>query len=262
MKKIQALIVDDEPIARRGIRRELEREPDVVVVGECADGYQAVTAIHEKRPDLVFLDLQMPELDGFGVIETVGVEHMPVVIFVTAYHQHALKAFEIHALDYILKPFDRERFQSALLRARKQIQQANLQGLSVRLLALLQDAEAVRQPAERPKYLERLVVKASGRIFFLNTEEIYWIEAADNYVRLHVDKESHLIQGTMSRLESRLNPEMFLRIHRSAIVNINFIRELHPLFHGEYAVQLSNGKELTSGRTYREHLQRLLENAF
>src|SRR5688572_21676165 len=132
MKKIQTLIVVDEPIARMGIRRELEREPDVAIVGECSDGYQAVTAIHEKKPDLVFLDLQMPELDGFGVIETVGIEHMPVVIFVTAYHQHALKAFETCALDYILKPFDKERFQSALQRARKQIQQANLHGLSDR----------------------------------------------------------------------------------------------------------------------------------
>ncbi len=262
MKKIRTLIVDDEPIARRGIRRELEREPDVVIVGECSDGYAAVTAIHEKNPDLVFLDLQMPELDGFGVIETVGIKHMPAVIFVTAYNQHALKAFEIHALDYLLKPFNRERFQSALQRAKKQLQQASLEGLSERLLALLHDSEAGREIAEQPKYLERLVVKASGRIFFLNTEEIHWIEAADNYVRLHVGKDSHLIQGTMSRLESKLNPEMFLRIHRSAIVNIKQIKELQPLFHGEYAVYLSNGKELTSGRTYRENMQRLLENAF
>lgn len=262
MKKIRTLIVDDEPIARTGIRRELEREPDVEIVGECSDGYHAVTAIHEKRPDLVFLDLQMPEIDGFAVVEAVGSEHMPMVIFVTAYHQHALQAFEIHALDYLLKPFNRERFQSALQRARKQIQQASLEGLSERLLALLQESESVRRASPSPKYLERLVVKASGRIFFLNTEEIHWIEAADNYVRLHVEKDSHLIQGTMSRLESRLNPEMFLRIHRSAIVNIKFIKDLHPLFHGEYVVHLSNGKELTSGRTYRENLQRLLENAF
>src|SRR5688572_14596531 len=180
MKKIQTLIVVDEPIARMGIRRELEREPDVAIVGECSDGYQAVTAIHDKKPDLVFLDLQMPELDGFGVIEMVGLEHMPAVIFVTAYNQHALKAFEIHALDYLLKPFNRARFQSALQRAKKQLEQASLQGLSERLLALLQASEAVREAPEQPKYLERVVVKAAGRIFFLNAEEIHWIEAADN----------------------------------------------------------------------------------
>jgi two-component system LytT family response regulator len=260
MKTIRTLIVDDEPVARRGIRRELEGLPDVIIVGECSDGYQAVAAIQEKAPDLIFLDLQMPELDGFGVIEAIGSEHMPVVIFVTAYHQHALQAFEIHALDYILKPFTRERFHSALQHARKQIQHSNSDDLSERLRAFLQASEPVRQ--EQPKYLERLVVKTAGRIFFLPTEEIHWIEAADNYVRLHIGKDSHMIQGTMSRLESRLDPEMFLRIHRSAIVNIKFIKELHPLFHGEYAIQLSSGKELTSGRTYRENIQRLLENAF
>jgi two-component system, LytTR family, response regulator len=260
MKKIRTLIVDDEPVARTGVRRELERVPDIVIVGECSDGYQAVAAIQEKAPDLVFLDLQMPELDGFGVIEAIGSECMPVVIFVTAYHQHAVQAFELHALDYILKPFTRERFQSAVERARKQLQQVNPDGLSERLLALLQESESMRQ--EPPKYLERLAVKAAGRIFFLLIEEIHWIEAADNYVRLHTGKDSHMIQGTMSRLESKLNPEIFLRIHRSTIVNIKYIKELHPLFHGEYAIHLFSGKELTSGRTYRENIQRLLENAF
>lgn len=262
MKKIRTLIVDDEPVARRGIRRELERDPEVLIVGECADGYQAVAAIQQASPELVFLDLQMPELDGFGVIETIGVERMPVVIFVTAYQQHALQAFEIHALDYLLKPFNKERFQNALQRAKKQLRQVSAEGLSEGLQALLQASEALRQASEPPRYLERLVVKAGGRIFFLHTEEIHWIEAADNYVRLHAGKEAHMIQGTMSRLESRLNPEMFLRIHRSTIVNIKYIKELQPLFHGEYVVHLASGKELTSGRTYRENLQRLLENAF
>jgi two-component system, LytTR family, response regulator len=262
MKKIRTLIVDDEPVARRGIRRELERDPDVQIVGECSDGYQAVAAIQETSPELVYLDLQMPELDGFGVIETIGIEHMPMVIFVTAYHQHALQAFEIHALDYLLKPFNKERFQSALQHAKKQLRQLSPDGLSQHLLALLQASEALPQTSTQPKYLERLAVKAGGRIFFLPTKEIHWIEAADNYVRLHTGKEAHMIQGTLSRLQSRLNPDMFLRIHRSTIVNIQFIKELQPLFHGEYVVRLSSGKELTSGRTYRENLQRLLENAF
>jgi two-component system, LytTR family, response regulator len=262
MKKIRTLIVDDEPVARRGIHRELERDPEVLIVGECADGYQAVAAIREKQPQLIFLDLQMPELDGFGVIESIGSEAMPMVIFVTAYDQHALRAFELHALDYLLKPFTRERFQRALQHAKKQMGQRVHEGLSERLLALLQESPTLRQPGEPAKYIERLVVKSDGRIFFLHSEEIHWIEAADNYVRLHTGKESHLIQGTMNRLESRLNPDSFLRIHRSAIVNINYIKELQPLFHGEYVVHLASGKELTSGRTYRENLQRLLENRF
>lgn len=260
MKKLRALIVDDEPIARKGIRRELEREGDVEILAECANGRDAVTAIQKQKPDLVFLDLQMPELDGFGVVETVGVEQMPTVIFVTAYDEFALRAFELHALDYLLKPFNRERFQNALQRAKRQIQQSSLESVSQRLLALIEDSGRHRSAAE--PYLERIVVKSGGKIFFINTGEIDWIEAADNYVRLHVGKRSYLVQGTMSRLESKLNPETFLRIHRSAIVNTSHIKELQPLFHGEYVITLASGKALTSSRSYRDKLQRLLENAF
>jgi two-component system LytT family response regulator len=260
MKKLRALIVDDEPIARKGIRRELVREPDVEIVAECDNGRDAVAAIQNQKPDLVFLDLQMPELDGFGVVEAVGVERMPTVIFVTAYDEFALRAFEIHALDYILKPFNSERFQSALQRAKRQVQRANLDGVSQKLLALIHDS--TRQKPESETYLERIVVKSAGKIYFINTEEIDWIEAADNYVRLHVGKQSHLVQGTMSRLENRLDPAIFLRIHRSTIVNTAHIKELEPLFHGEYVIRLATGKELTSSRSYRDKLQGLLENAF
>ncbi len=260
MKKIRVLIIDDEPIARKGIRRELEREREMEIIGECANGCDAVIAIQKQKPDLVFLDLQMPELDGFGVIDRVGVEHMPTVIFVTAYDEFALRAFEIHALDYILKPFNSARFQDALQRAKRQVQQVNLDDASQKLLALIHDSQ--RQPSAPSAYLERIVVKSGGKIFFINTEEIDWIEAADNYVRLHVGKQAHLVQATMNRLENKLNPEHFLRIHRSTIVNTARIKELEPLFHGEYVIKLANGQELTSSRSYRDKLQRFLENAF
>ena len=260
MSKIRALVVDDEPIARRGVRRELGRDAEVEIVGECANGRDAVAFIREQAPDLVFLDLQMPELDGFGVVEQVGVERMPPVVFVTAFDEFALKAFELHALDYVLKPFSSERFQTALRRAKAQVRLAGAAELDARLLALLRDARSSAEGGA--SYLERVVVKSAGRVFFLGVNEIDWIEAAGNYVRLHAGRESHLVQGTMSRLEGRLDPKLFLRVHRSAIVNIARIRELHPLFHGEYAIKLANGRELTSGRGYRDNLQRLLENAF
>ena len=259
MNKIRALVVDDEPIARKGVRRELERDAEVEIVGECANGRDAVAFIRERRPDLVFLDLQMPELDGFGVVEQVGVGLMPTVVFVTAFDEFALKAFELHALDYVLKPFNSERFQTALRRAKAQARLSGAAGLDARLVSLLRDA---RGSEGREPYLERVVVKSGGRVFFLGVTEIDWIEAAGNYVRLHAGRESHLVQGTMSRLEGRLDPKLFVRVHRSTIVNITRIKELHPLFHGEYVIKLACGRELTSSRGYRDNLQRLLDNAF
>jgi two-component system LytT family response regulator len=257
--KIRVLIVDDEPIARKGIRRELELDPELEVIAECTSGREAVSLIRRRAIDLVFLDLQMPELDGFGVVEEVGVERMPTVVFVTAFDEFALKAFELHALDYILKPFNSDRFQKTLGRAKAQVSRANVKELNERLLSVIEDARRARKPDQ---YLERVVIKTGGRIFFLGVEEIDWIEAADNYVRLHSGKESHLVQGTMSKLESCLDPKLFLRVHRSAIVNVTRIKELQPLFHGEYVIILTSGKELTSSRGYRDKLQPLLENAF
>jgi two-component system LytT family response regulator len=211
MAKIRTLIVDDEPLARRGIRAQLDEEADIEIVSECRNGLEAVAAIEEQSPDLVFLDVQMPELDGFGVLEAVGVDRMPVVIFVTAYDQYALRAFDVHALDYLLKPVDAERFASALQRARKQIEHHNVQDLNQRLQRFLDDVQA------KQKFTERLVIKSGGRIFFLKVEEIDWIEAADNYVRLHVGRDSHLLRETMNHLEKRLDPDHFLRVHRSRV---------------------------------------------
>lgn len=254
MEKIRTLIVDDEPLARRGIRAQLAEEADVLIIGECGNGREAVAVIKEQEPDLVFLDVQMPELDGFGVVEAIGVERMPAVIFVTAYDKYALRAFEVHALDYLLKPFDGERFLRALQRARAQIERKSISDLSQRLQSLIDDLKAGR------KYAERIVVKSAGRVFFLSVEEIDWVEAADNYVRLHAGGDAHLLRETMSTLEKRLDPAEFLRIHRSTIINVRRIKDLRPLFHGEYEIRLKDGTRLSSGRGYRDSLQELFGN--
>jgi two-component system, LytTR family, response regulator len=255
MEKIRTMIVDDEPLARRGIRAQLKDEKDIEIISECRNGSEAVEAIEKQSPDLVFLDVQMPELDGFDVLDAVGVERMPAVIFVTAYDRYAVRAFEVHALDYLLKPFDDERFGKAVQRARRQIERKSIDDVSSRLRGLLDDLQAAR------KYVERLVVKSAGRIFFLSVSEIDWIEAADNYVRLHAGRESHLVRETMSSLEKKLDPTQFLRVHRSRIVNIRKIKELRPLFRGEYDIMLQDGKRLESGRGYRDRIQKLFSES-
>jgi two-component system LytT family response regulator len=249
MKTIRALIVDDEPLARDRVASLLGAEPDVEVVGQCRDGREATAAILEQRPDLVFLDIQMPGADGFEVIEAVGPEEMPLVIFVTAYDQHALRAFEVRALDYLLKPFDQDRFRAALARARTQIEGRETGDLGRRLLALVQD---MRPGPPKP---DRLVVKSAGKIFFLRTDEIDWVEASGNYVRVHVGAESHLLRETMASLETKLDPDRFVRIHRSRIVNMERIKEMQPWFNGEFVVILTSGVRLTLSRGYREKLQ-------
>ena len=253
--KLRAVIADDEPLARERIRSLLESEPDVEVVRECRDGLEAVAAIEEERPDLVFLDVQMPELDGFGVIERIGVENAPVVVFVTAFDEYALQAFEVNAVDYLMKPFDRERFRKALARARSQVQRDKGGDLNRKLLALIQELKVPHG------YVERVVVKSSGRIFFLKTDEIDWIEAAGNYIRVFAGSESHLLRETMNSFEQKLDPNRFIRIHRSTIVRIDRIAELQPLFHGDYLVVLQGGKRLTLSRGYRERLSGILDPA-
>ena len=249
MKKIRVLVADDEPLARERLSGLLSSEPDVELVAQARDGEEAATAIHAHSPDLVFLDVQMPQMNGFEVLETVGGDKMPLVIFVTAYDQHALKAFQVRALDYLLKPFDRERFTESLQRARKQIEREETGDLGRRLLALVKDLRR-----DQPR-ADRLVVKSGGRLFFLRTDEIDWVEAAGNYVRLHVGTASHLLRETMTAIEGRLDPEKFFRIHRSRIVNMERIQELQPWLNGEYAVLLRTGTRLTLSRGYREKLQ-------
>jgi len=256
MRKIRTIIVDDEPLAREGVRMMLEADADISVVAECANGTEAVTAILDQKPDLIFLDVQMPEMNGFEVIEAVGIKQMPGVIFVTAYDKYSIQAFEINALDYLLKPFTTKRFSAALERAKTQVRNKETGNLNQKLSTLLEDLKSATN------YLERIVVKISGRIFFLNVEEINWIEAADVYVCLHTGCEAHLIRGAIGKLETQLNPKQFLRIHRSMIVSVKQIKELQPMFHGEYEIILQDGTKLTSSRSYRHNLQTLLENSF
>jgi two-component system, LytTR family, response regulator len=252
-RKLTTLIVDDEPLARERLLGLLSNETDIEVLGQCRDGEEAVSAIHERHPDLVLLDVEMPRMDGFEVIDTIGAERMPMVIFVTAYDQHAIKAFQVRALDYLLKPFDRERFSDALQRARTQIESQANGDLGKRLLALMKDLKR-----DVPK-TDRLVVKSGGRLFFLRADEIDWIEAAGNYVRLHVGNQSHLLRETMNAIEARLDPERFFRIHRCRIVNVERIQEMQPWLNGEYSVVLRTGVRLTLSRGYREKLQEKLK---
>jgi two-component system LytT family response regulator len=256
MSKIRTMVVDDEPVARERMVGLLQQEKDIELVGEYADGQQAINAIQAQHPDLVFLDVQMPACDGFGVIEQVGADRMPAVVFVTAYDEYALKAFEVHAIDYLLKPFGRDRFQQTLQHAREHLERRRAGDLGRRLLALVQDIKP------EPTKLDRLVVKSGGRVFFLRTDEIDWIEAAGNYVRLHLSEDSHLFRETMNNMESRLDTRRFVRIHRSRIVNTDRIKELQPWFNGEYVVVLQNGTRLTLSRGYREKLQERLGKAF
>ena len=249
---IRTLIVDDEPLARERLRKLLAAHSDIEIVGECSNGLEAIETVQESSPDLMFLDVQMPELDGFGVVEKLKTQRMPAIIFVTAHDKFALQAFDVHALDYLLKPFDSERFQKALDRARQRLRNQQGSELNRQIADLLAD---LRSGAKAP---DRLAIKTSGRVIFLKTDEIDWVEAADNYVSLHVGNESHLHRETMSALEAKLPADRFMRISRSTIVNMERIKELQPLFHGEYSVILRNGTRLTLSRSYRDKMQHLL----
>lgn len=249
--KIKTLIVDDQLMARELLRRMLKDEPDIEIVGMPTSGKEAVEAIDTLEPDLVFLDVQMPEIDGFGVLAQISRKKMPVIIFVTGNDDFARRAFDVHALDYLVKPCTVDRLQTAIQRARTQILSKQTDQIHHRLTALIDDLKA--EPAQH----DRLAVKSDGKIVFLRMEEIHWIEAADNYVKLHVANDSHMLRETMSALDQRLPKDKFLRISRSAIVNIEQVKELHPLFHGEYVVVLRSGTRLTLTRGYRDKLSRL-----
>ena len=249
---IRAAIVDDEPLARQRIRNLLRGERDVELIAECANGKEAIESLDESPPDLLFLDIQMPEIDGFDVMQAIGIGRVPAVIFVTAYDQFALRAFEAHALDYLLKPFDDERFDAALQRARERIRQAQGGDLDRRLQALF---ETVRGDQG---YLRRLVVPTGHRNVFIRTEQIDWIEADRNYIRLHVGGRTYLMRENLSRIATALDPTTFCRIHRSTIVNIDRIQAVESLFRGEYLVVLHDGTKLTSGRSYRRSLQEVM----
>ena len=252
---IRTAIVDDEPLARRRIRNLLKDAPDIEVIAECANGREAIDRFEQSPPDLLFLDIQMPEIDGFDVLQAIGVGRVPAVIFVTAYDQFALRAFEAHALDYLLKPFDDDRFVTTVGRARERIRQQQSGDLDRRLQALLENVRGDQG------YVRRLVVPSGHRNIFVRTEQIDWIEAERNYVRLHVSSgggRSYLLRENLTRIASSLDPATFCRIHRSTIVNVDRIQSVEALFHGEYLVVLQDGTKLTSGRAYRGNLHALM----
>jgi two-component system LytT family response regulator len=253
---LNILLVDDEPLARAGLRVLLERDADVGAIQEARDGKEALAAIRAERPDLLFLDVQMPEMDGFEVVRQIGSAEMPPVVFVTAHDQYAIQAFEFNAIDYLLKPVTEERFARALDRVKERLKFSSATEDSRQIRYLLESLAAPR------RYVKRLAVRAAGKTIFVDTADIDWIEAAENYVQVHTARSGHLLHVTMNSLEKSLDPETFLRIHRSVIVNISRIRELQPVTHGEYVVTLSSGVRLQSGRMYNERLKALSANPF
>ncbi len=257
-KMVRLVIADDERLARQKVRLLLESEPNVTVVAECQDGRQTVSAINCFHPDLLLLDIQMPDLDGFQVLREIPAPEMPVVIFTSAYDQYAIRAFEAHALDYLLKPFDQVRLHQAIERARLELLKAENREIAHKIRELLSHIKSGAVPVA-PDSQDRLVIRAKGRVIFLDLEDIDWVEAAANYVRLNVGKESYLLRETISKTAERLNPDEFIRIHRSTIVNLRKIKELIPVNSGEYIVVLKNGKELSCSRGYRALLQRVIE---
>jgi two-component system LytT family response regulator len=250
MQTIDTLIVDDEVLARKKLSVLLERDPDFHIVGECATAGDAIRALRELQPDLMFLDIQMPDDDGFSVINSIGPDVRPRIIFTTAYDNYAIQAFDAEALDYLLKPFDEERFARAVKRAKTEILAETSKGTA--------DSEL---HSNAPSALERFVVKSEGRILFFTTDEIDWIEAASNYVKLYSSGKGHLVRHTMNEMEKKLDPRQFLRIHRSIIVNVKKIRGVQPCNSGEFIVTLVSGKELPSSRGYRQNLGLLLKSA-
>lgn len=254
-KSISVLVVDDEILAREGIRMVLDKDPNIGEVYEAKDGKRALQFLRAHKPDVVFMDVQMPEMSGFEVLRNADMERVPVIVFVSAYDKYAIEAFEVQAVDYVLKPYTLERLSRAIERAKSLVTSDDIR-LDAKVLAVLE------QIAQGPEHLTRLAVKSGGTTIFLDIDTVHWISAAENYVELHAGKAQHLIQVTMSRLASRLNPATFVRIHRSLIVNVKRIRSVEPQFHGEYLVTMVSGDQLRSGRTYHDALRRLVSNGF
>ncbi|HVG35502.1 MAG TPA: LytTR family DNA-binding domain-containing protein [Pyrinomonadaceae bacterium] len=258
-KKFKALIVDDEPLARRTIKALLEDDSSMQIIGECGSGPEAVNFIREQPPDILFLDIQMPGMNGFEVLASIDHDKIPAVVFVTAFDQYALKAFEVHALDYLLKPFTDQRFKETLRQAKTNVEMKEMNRLSKSLMALLKEHAGLQTDTRKRKsYLSRFMIKLGGRVVFINAAEVDWIAADNYYIKLHVGGKSHLLRISMNELEEKLDPEKFLRIHRSTIINFDRVKELHQNPNGEYVVVLKNGTELKLSRSRRERLMELL----
>jgi len=255
--KIRALIVDDEPLARQRIRLLAHDEPGLEIIGECASGKDALAAIERDRPDLIFLDVQMPEMDGFQVLEKLPRERLPVIIFTTAYDKHAVRAFEAHALDYLLKPFKPERFKAAVARAREHLASQQASSAARGLLDFLAARQSLPAATAVTNFLTRLTIKTDDKMVVIKTADIDSIESAGNYVAVNIGKESHILRETLNALEAQLDPEKFLRVSRSAIVNLDRVKELQPMFKGEHIIVLQNGMRLAMTRGLREVEQAL-----
>ena len=267
MEKIKTIIVDDEEEAREGMKSLLSKDPDIHLLTVCADGVQAIKAINETAPDLVFLDIQMPEVNGFDVLNSIEIAKMPAVIFATAYDRFAVKAFDLHAIDYLLKPFTNKRFYESLGLAKERIRTTSLQHINQELSAILKGYFQEKNTGEHDVLIhqntaslaDKLVIKSSGKIYFIPMKEIVWIEAYDSYVKIHIGRKYHLVRESMKNIEEKLPASIFARIHKSSIVNINFIAELEPYYNGEFVVKLSEGTELKLSRSYRNTFMGLFE---
>jgi two-component system LytT family response regulator len=256
-KPIKTLIVDDEPLARRTLRDLLQADPEIELIGECSNGPLAIDFISKQSPDLLFLDIQMPGMNGFEVLSKIEHERIPAIVFVTAFDQYALKAFEVHALDYLLKPFTDERFRETLHQAKTQVEMREMNRLSQGLMALLKDQAAILAggTAAKPKsFLSRFTIRSGSRVVFINASDVDWIAADNYYIKLHVGGKSYLLRISMNELEEKLDPKKFLRIHRSTIINFDRVKELHQNPNGEYVVVLKTGTELKLSRSRRERL--------
>lgn len=253
---MRTIIADDEPLARKKLRVMLGSEPDIQILAECENGAQTVSALTMHKPELLLLDIQMPDLDGFEVLSRILPGIAPIVVFTTAYDRHAVRAFEAHALDYLLKPFDQERLHHAIDRARAELLKVSDREATCRVLNFLSENVGKQIRPDR-----RLVIKTGGRVVFLDFDEVDWVEAAANYVRLNVGKQSYLLREGIGHIAERLDPKQFVRIHRSIIINVDKIKELQPVNSGEYVVVLKNGKELSCSRGYRPGLQQFIEKS-
>ncbi|RAK03079.1 LytTR family two component transcriptional regulator [Larkinella arboricola] len=251
MNPYRSLIIDDELLARQVIRTLLQTVPDFMVVDEAANGTEAVLKVLQQKPDLIFLDIQMPELDGFEVMKEIWAHHQPMVVFTTAYDQYALRAFEVNAVDYLLKPFNEIRFYQALNRAKERLAQRAQPQVDALMGQLLHD-EAARPDGA---YLRRILVKETGKMSLVNTDDILYFDADGNYITLHTEEKNHLIYESLTNLETRLDPSTFVRIHRSHIVNLDYIAEIENHFNGEYKVRLRTGQQLKWSRSYRDNLK-------
>lgn len=247
--KIKVLIVDDEPLARKYIRLNLSDETEIEIIGECGNGKEAVRLINSLKPDLVFLDVQMPEMDGFSTLRNLNSENPPLIVFTTAYEEYAIRAFEIHAIDYLLKPFDRTRFKQSLAYARERLADSQEKNQIVRQISTLLD-----NVEQKPQYLERLLIKKDGRIVFLNVKDIEWIKADDKYIHLFSGESSHLVRFTLKAIKMQLDPQIFVQVNRSVIVNVKHIKEFQTMFNGELTIVLNDSTEVYLSRNYKNEL--------